>query len=368
MKFNAGERCDIVIPVWDNLELTRECVDSIEKHTRFPYRLIIIDNASSTPTKEYLESLKKKDADKFAIIRNAENQGFVKAVNQGMRYSDGAYVCVMNNDTVATHRWLEEIISVLCQNPKIGLINPSSNSSCQFPGAPGVDAYAEKLRAFKGEYQELYTCRAFAMVVKREVIEKIGYLNEEYGMGYYDDTDYCKRAQKAHFLTARAKGSYVYHKESRSFSKVKEKSAIFRENEKKFNSKWGRQLRVAYVLPGPVVGKSSERISLNINRIAKSGHQVWVFMASGGLPGLDLIDHESIRLYRYPAFLFGATAFYKIWKRKIKKKLHLVLTQEASNCSLFKIFGKYLNAEIFEDTDFVEIEKKLEKLSRQVLK
>ena len=52
-------KCDIIIPVWDQLEFTKECVDAILKNTHYPYRLILIDNGSEFETKNYLKNLEK---------------------------------------------------------------------------------------------------------------------------------------------------------------------------------------------------------------------------------------------------------------------------------------------------------------------
>lgn len=368
MRPEISDRCDIVIPVWNNLILTKTCIDSIKRHTSFPHRIVVVDNASDASTRKYIETLAAEEGDKIIVIRNTENRGFVRAVNQGMKRSDAPYVCIMNNDTVATEGWLGEMVQVLRQNPAIGIINPSSNTSCQFSGDLSIDAYAKKLKAFKGKYQELYTCRAFAMIVKKEVIEKVGYLDEKYGMGYFDDTDYCKRAQSSGYITVRAKASYIYHKESQSFSKLKEKSEIFMENEKKFNSNWGRQLRVAYVLTGFGLPDEVDRISSSINRIAKIGHQVWVFTKPGIKPTLRLIDHESIRFYCYPPFLFRAIACYKIYKRRKKKGLHAILTPDKRLQRVFALCGNILRAEIFKDEDLLSVEKKLKEMSCQPLK
>lgn len=362
MRFDADQRCDIVIPTWNNQEMLKECVDSIEKHTAYTHRIVIVDNASDAPTRQYLDSLKAALKEKVVIIRNDENKGFVKAVNQGMKFSDAPYVCVMNNDTVATDEWLEEIIDILVRNEDIGLINPSSNSSCQFPGDMDIDLYAGALKKFRGKYQELYTCRAFSMVAKRSVIEKIGYLDENYGMGYFDDADYSKRAQAAGYKTVRAKASYVYHKESQSFSKIKEKVRIFQENERKFISKWGRQLRVAYVIPY-IDDVEKNRISSNINDIAKMGHQVWIFTKYGLKERLDLIDHESIRFLLYPGLFFGLTALYKIRKRKRNKKLHVILTNSPYLAGFFGRFSGTLNAGVYSDENSPYLKKELTEIS-----
>lgn len=363
MQSSTGQSCDIVIPVWNHLDMTKQCIDSIKKHTRFSYRMIIIDNASDEPTKNYLNSLQDTDGEKTIVIRNEENKGFVGAVNQGMKYSDAAYVCILNNDTIVTDGWLKEMVDVTLKNKDIGIINPSSNTLCQFPGKLGIDEFAKTLSVFKNTYQELYRCRGFSMVVKREVIGKIGYLNEAYGMGYFDDTDYSKRAQAQGFLTVRAKASYVYHKESQSFSRIDKKNEIFLENENKFVSKWGRQLRVSYVIPTPVTPPETAKVSSNINKIAKMGHQVWIFTVRKNKPKLNLIDHENIRFFCYPAIFFTKVALYKIQKRKKKKKLHIVLTNNERSYKKFDSCKNTLNAGIFKDNDFAFIERKLEEIS-----
>ena len=363
MRCNNSGKCDIVIPVWNNLDLTRDCIDSITEYTRYSYRIILIDNASDTPTKRYLDLLKERLSDAVEIIRNQENRGFIRAVNQGMKRSGTPYICIMNNDTLVTEGWLGEMIDVLLSNDAIGIINPSSNTSCQFPGKLDIHTYARSLKHFKGKHQELYTCRAFAMVVKRCVIESVGYLDERYGMGYFDDTDYCKRAQKAGFRTVRAKASYVYHKESQSFAKIDRRNSIFAENEKKFISKWGKQLRVAYVLPGPGCPEETKRASSNINNIATAGHQVWIFTKAGIKAKLNLIDHENIRFYCYPRLFFNAVVVYKIWKRKRKKSLNIILANGAFFCYLPKAIKKNLKADIIGDYDFTAIEEKLNEMS-----
>lgn len=95
-------KCDIIIPVWNHKDITKDCIDSIIRNTVYPYSLILIDNASDADTKTYLESLKNNGSIDVKLIRNEENLGFVKAVNQGLKASGAPYVCIMNNDTIAT--------------------------------------------------------------------------------------------------------------------------------------------------------------------------------------------------------------------------------------------------------------------------
>ena len=74
-------KCDIIIPIWNQVESTKECIEYLINNTSFPYSLILVDNGSDRKTKEYLETLR----DRATLIRNEKNEGFVKAINQGLK-------------------------------------------------------------------------------------------------------------------------------------------------------------------------------------------------------------------------------------------------------------------------------------------
>jgi GT2 family glycosyltransferase len=293
------------------------------KHTNYPYRLIVIDNASDRPAKEYLENLKKLKGLDMLLIRNNENLGFVKAVNQGISSSGAPYICIMNNDTIATESWLKELVRVMESDDRIGLLNPSSNTSGQYP-APGqsIDDYAATLNHFKGEIQELYTCRGFCMLLRREVVNRLGPLDEIYHMGYFDDTDYCKKAQGALYRTARAKGAYVYHKENISFKSLKDNKKLFEDNEKIFFKRWGRPVRVGYFIDRIDSVTKIDRIATDV---ARSGHQILIFLKRG-LDWPVRLDHFDIRKIDLDPVFFGLVSTYKIFKRRKKKKLDILVT------------------------------------------
>ncbi len=323
--------CDITIPVWNQLAVTKGSINSIIKNTRPPYRLIVIDNASDSLTEDYLKNLKMIKDLKIILIRNDKNLGFVKAVNQGIRESSAPYVCIMNNDTIAADGWLEELIDVMEANPRIGLLNPSSNTSGQFPSGESIDDYARRLKHFKGSLQELHTCRGFCMLLRRSVLDKLGALDESYHFGYFDDTDYCKRAQGAGFRTARAKASYVYHRENTSFSQLEDNKTLFAANEKIFFKRWGRHVRVAYFVDRI---NSADKIDDIATDVARAGHQILIFLKSG-LSWPVGLDHFEIRRVDVKGLFFGLFSVYKVFKYKKKKKLEVLLTDNV-------LFGKAL--------------------------
>ena len=200
---------DIIIPVWNQMQLTKECIDSIIRHTSLPYRLIIIDNGSQGQTKEYLEGLTRDNEILVTLLRNETNLGYIRAVNQGLNSSCGDYVCLLNNDTRVKDGWLEELINVAKNNPKIGIVTARSKKK-----------YKNENKQ-KGSWIEIGFATGFCMLIKRVVIQKIGLLDEAYGIGFWEDTDYCQRAKNAGYICALAKSAYVYHHAHRTFDFLK---------------------------------------------------------------------------------------------------------------------------------------------------
>jgi len=356
------DRCDIIIPVWNQLEVTRECVDSIVMHTKNPFRLIIIDNASDPETASYLDGLKNEKWLDLLLVRNGKNLGFVKAVNQGIVASDAPYLCIMNNDTIATAGWLEEMISVMRAKPELGLLNPSSNTSGEFPASgQSIDDYAASLKPLKGEIQELYNCRGFCMLAKKTTIDRIGLLDEVYHVGYYDDTDYSKRAQRLGYRTARAKAAYVYHKENVSFKMLDNNSELFRSNERIFFERWGRHVRIGYVLDKISDESNIDDITVSV---ARNGHQILLFVKKG-IRWPVSVDHFDIRRFTVNPVFFAPIVIYKILKRSKKKPLEIILTDNAIFGSLLKSMKGLHGAEVLVRPKKEELMALIEKKSKQ---
>lgn len=237
-------RCDIIIPIWNQLEFTRVCMDNLIKNTHYPYRLILIDNSSDLSTKRYLESLKDNKKFEVELIRNEENLGFIKAVNQGLKLSSAPYVCMMNNDTIPAPGWLERMVDFAEAHADVGLVNPQCDGHLDTP----IEVHARRLGDHKGEYMEMNQCQGFCMLVKRDLINKIGYLDESFGIGGFDDTDYSMRAHLAGYRCVSIKDAYVYHRLHGSFAKAGNRKEWVERNQKIYYKKWGKHLRVEIVL------------------------------------------------------------------------------------------------------------------------
>ena len=320
---SSVKTCDIAIPVWNELESTKKCVERLKGFTRYPYRLTVVDNGSGNLVKGYLEGI-KKDFLSYRLIRNEENLGFVKAVNQAMALSDADYFCVLNNDAYVSDGWLKDLIETVESGPgNIGLANPTSNIF----GKSAPDGSA-------GEFQELDSCKGFCLLIKKEVIEKIGFFDEIFGMGYFEEKDFSRRAIEAGFICVRAKSSFVSHKDRLSFNKLKNRDEIFQRNELIYNERWGRPESIAFVAKDKKAIEDKKEL---IYYFLKKGDRINVFFPKN-FPSPELKDHIEIRLFPMTeAFFFYATLF-KIWKRRRKKKIGVIISETKEMNKFFNRF------------------------------
>ncbi len=290
--------------------LTERCLNSIIRHTKFPYRLIIVDNASDDETRLYLEDFSKRDIN-ILLIRNEENLGYAKAANQGMRASDAEYLCILNNDTLVTANWLTEMVNLAERDAKIAVVNPHSNYGARKPfDRTWEDVSREVYEENKGAYIETAAASGFCFLVKREVIKKIGLWREEYGQGYFEDTEYSIRVIKNGYKIVIAQGAYVVHLERSSFEKAGSFDETFKRSQKLFYDEFGRSKRFLYIL----TGRETFGVDKSAYESAQKRNWIWVFLRKG--VGAKLPRHAYIKLFQLHNLLFQLNCIFRILKRK----------------------------------------------------
>lgn len=232
----------IIIPALNQLEMTMGCMEAVEKTTE-DYEIIIVDNGS----KPAFDSVPFTPNDnEIRIIRNEENLGFPVAVNQGIKAAKGDIIVIMNNDVVCTPNWLETLQGRLSDG--LDMVGPVTNS-ISGPQQVLIDSYDDLTGLYKaaedhkkkneGQWSPFHRLVFYCVAIKREVIDKIGLLDEIYTPGNYEDDDYCMRAIDAGFKLGVAKDCYVHH-----FGSVTHKAMdidyreLLAKNQKIFNEKW----------------------------------------------------------------------------------------------------------------------------------
>jgi len=233
----------ILILTYNDWEYTKKCIDSIKKKTLAPYKILVIDNGSTDRTVEEL----RKDRSIFHI-ENSCNLGFSKAFNLGMSLIDTPYFVITNNDVIVTKNWLSAMIYHINEDPELMLLGPRSNAvsgpqeikAVPYRTEQGLDGYAEMLKRSEVEpvtyfHRIVFFCTLF----KKEALEKIGFLDEIFGMGNFEDDDYCLRVRAKKLKTAYCNKVFIHHYGSTSFKKNPEEfRALLEKNKKLFMRKW----------------------------------------------------------------------------------------------------------------------------------
>jgi O-antigen biosynthesis protein len=109
---SASQLASIIIPCWNQLEFSRQCVRALLHHTRSPWELIVVNNGSTDGTGDYLAGLQDASPVPVTVIANSINRGFPAAINQGLHEARGEYLVLLNNDVVVTDGWLEQLVAL----------------------------------------------------------------------------------------------------------------------------------------------------------------------------------------------------------------------------------------------------------------
>ena len=215
----------IVILTFNQLKFTKECVESIRKHTPEPHEILFVDNGSSDGSVKWLRKLVDKNSN-YQLIENKENLGFSKGCNQGIEASSGEYIVLLNNDVVVTENWLGGMLECLNHVPDIGIVGPITNNISGPQKVPSVNYSAihkldEYSRAFRTQnrHRRIPNRRivGFCMLFRRQLAEEIGLLDESFGSGNFEDDDLCLRAVLAGYRNMIAGDVFIHHYGSQTF-------------------------------------------------------------------------------------------------------------------------------------------------------
>ena len=240
-------KCDIIIPIYNSPEWVKMCVYALYKNTPDEYigKVILMNDNSDELTCNCIRNLEKKYS-KIEVYKNENNLGFIKNVNRGMDKTTAEYILLLNTDCLVSKNTIPKLIDHMEKNKKIGLICPiSSNAANLSYDIPEHYSYMQVndlfYENFKGMNFDACTVVGNCLMISRECMQKTGYLDEIYGMGYGDETDYQFKAHEQGFEAKVAIDTYVYHKSEVSFGTSPEKQKRLDHNRAIFFERWGEQ-------------------------------------------------------------------------------------------------------------------------------
>jgi len=215
----------IIILNWNGLKDTIECLDSVYKLHYPDFHVIVVDNGSSDCSVETIS----REFPQIILIENNKNLGFTGGNNVGMHRAmqlGADYVWLLNNDTVVDPDSLARLIDEAEMSPQTGLVSPvvhyyDTPEKIQFMGAYADFEHFTNTNVVDAKeledpsVQRNLVLWGTALLIKREVIEAIGYLAEKY-FAYVEDCDYSYRALSANFLAKVRLDAQIFHKGSKS--------------------------------------------------------------------------------------------------------------------------------------------------------
>jgi GT2 family glycosyltransferase len=238
----------ISITNYNTKEILVECINSIKETVRdHSVELIVVDDASNDGS----AALILNKYPEIKLIRNNANLGYVRSNNAGMKASNGRYVMSLNADTKVLVRSIDALIDFMDKTSDAGAVGPKllngdgsiqmqcrrgfptpSNSIFYFLGLsrlfPGSKTFGAYLLTYLDDAStsEVDSLCGAAMMVRREVIEKVGLMDESYYM-YGDDIDWCYRIKRAGWKVYYLPEAEIVHFGGRGGSRFKSYRNIF---------------------------------------------------------------------------------------------------------------------------------------------
>ncbi|MBQ9026454.1 MAG: glycosyltransferase family 2 protein [Methanobrevibacter sp.] len=262
--FEEEPLVSIIILNRDGINHLKRLFKDFDKKTNYSnYEIIVVDNASSDESVEYLKSLNLP----ITVIENDINVSFSKGNNYAAGIAKGDYLLLLNNDIEPTYGWLNELMGTIVNNENVACVGAklvfpyyfTANRNKSFQIQHSGDIFAERmypcclyavnksnsnLDIFDSALTQNNYCIAVTgavMLVDKKVYEDVGGLCEDYNYGL-EDVDFCLKLYENNFDVMFAANALLFHHESST--RVKSKSYF--ENDKNnysiFWDKWGQFL------------------------------------------------------------------------------------------------------------------------------
>ncbi|MEC0241106.1 glycosyltransferase family 2 protein [Paenibacillus dokdonensis] len=237
----------VVMLTRNGLDLTRQCVESVLRHTTEPLEWIVVDNGSSDGTLEFWRSMAG-----VKLIVNEENKGFAAGTNQGMIEATGDYILLLNNDTIVTPNWLSGLYAALLRDSNIGIVGPVSNHVApiqripvsEWPASENLNAYAlQRQQDLAGSGFYSHKLIGFCMLFHRSLLDRIGGFDERFFPGNYEDDDFSIRTRISGKRLWVAQDIFIHHEGQGTFTsnRIDYKRSSLASAEK-FRAKWSTGL------------------------------------------------------------------------------------------------------------------------------
>jgi GT2 family glycosyltransferase len=245
------KKATIIIPSFNNSAYLHACLESIAEKTEYPnYEVIVVDNGSDESLLDALAARSEKDP-RLRLIANGENLGFAAANNVAIAAAtDADYIVLLNDDTVVTRGWLGRLIGHL-NDEKVGLVGPVTNMTGNEARIPvpygddltGLEEFAaRRTEEHHGKIFDIPVLAMYCVVMRKELVDRIGGLDERFKIGMFEDDDFAMRVRAEGLRVACAEDVFVHHWGRASFKRMDQEAygELFEQNKRIFEEIWSQ--------------------------------------------------------------------------------------------------------------------------------
>jgi GT2 family glycosyltransferase len=229
----------VVVACCGQLEYTRFCAPSVLRYSRPPFEVVFLDCDSLDGTAEYLEGFAAAAPMRVEVARVPAEPPIGPGRKEDVIPLRGEFVALVNNDVIVPAGWLERLVSLASSAPEVGMVAPMSNLRDTAPISYGIDVawepvqagqrpspwpQIEKVNAFAGQWQEANEGQAFetdslaggCVLVKRDVLQKLGVFPTRTPLGTFDTEALSGRVRQAGYRLLGCRAVYVHDFGSRT--------------------------------------------------------------------------------------------------------------------------------------------------------
>lgn len=248
----------VIILSYNNFERTTgPCLASLSADPENDHpEIIVIDNGSADDTPARLQQAVAGHAN-IKLILNSDNRGFAGGNNDGAAIAAGRVLILLNSDTIVPAGALSRLGNLMLTNPDWAMLGPVTNQAGNeqkiFTRETAVTKVLQEGAArcahsrkdvFRSERLDF-----FCVGVRREVYRRFGGLDEQFGAGYYEDTDFSLQAKQAGLKMMFTEDVFVYHQAGKGFSRKGQRyvKKLMHANKQKLKRKYGRTVPLLHI-------------------------------------------------------------------------------------------------------------------------
>lgn len=234
----ASASVSIVVPIHDAPVVTKRCLASLQRYAQNSEIILIDDGSRTAETTNMIREF--SDRNGWKMRRNDVAAGHSAACATGVGLASRPYICLLNSDTVVTHRGWRAITEAFESDPSIGVVGPSTSSSgneqtldvpkrCRFHwNESEICAFAERLAMapLQPAVVDLPFISGFALFIRSSLWQELGGFDQNL-KDYANEIELCKRVRDSGCRTVWVRSSYIHHFGNQSYGEVMSDDEIY---------------------------------------------------------------------------------------------------------------------------------------------